>query len=177
MTGWQIVSVISSFAVALVAIFIFTFNKISGGSEWRGKVDSDRDAFKKFIEEMRTDIREIRADIKRIFQILPPATATTQSPLRLTDLGKEISEFIEARAWASELAKQLTNEAEGKDAYEIQELARNRCNRNMDMSELRAALCRRAAFQHGLKLDQVFGVLGIELRNILLRKANLTAPE
>ena len=77
----------------------------------------------------------------------------------------------------AELAEQLAGEAEGKDEYEIQELARAKCARDMEMSKLRASLCRKAAFRHGLKLDQVTGVLGLELRDILLKKAAVSAPE
>lgn len=137
---------------------------------WIGKVNSDRKSFKDFI-------KEVRGKLDTILQFIGPQIATAISPIQLTDLGRKVSEAIEAKEWASELAEQLADEAKGKDAYEIQELARTNCNRDMDMNELRASICRKIAFQHGLKLEQVIDVLGIELRDILLDKAGLSAPD
>lgn len=173
MTGWELVGLFGGFAAALVALFIFVFNKVSDRSEWRGKVDSDRVTFTKFIEEVRGDLKEIRADIKKIFQSLPPATATTQSPLRLTELGEAISKEIQAKEWAALLAEQLADKAVGKSAYEIQDMAREYCKDELMLDDQKNAACQQAAFDHGVNLEQVKGVLGIELRDVLLKKAGL----
>ena len=177
MTGWELVGTFGSFAAALVAIFIFVFNKVADKSEWKGKVDSDRTAFRKFMEEVREDIREIRADIKKIFERLTPLTATTGSPLRLTDLGKKVSEEIEAKEWARELAETLADELKNKTPFEIQETCRKYCfdMKRLQPSEERLALCGTSAYENGIELKQVYNVLGLELRDIVLQRFGLAA--
>ena len=64
-------------------------------ARWTGQVDSELGGLKNFMEE-------IRADIKMVFHKLPPpGVAEGQSPARLTDFGKEVSQTIgtEAEAW------------------------------------------------------------------------------
>lgn len=90
METWQGLVAAGALVSAVVAIIAGTL-KVGA---WKGKVDADRQSFKEFMDE-------IRADIKKIFDRLPPATSTSASPLQLTDLGKDVSEFIEAKAWAS----------------------------------------------------------------------------
>ena len=176
MSGWELVGTLSGFAAALVILFIYVLNKISDRAEWRGKVDSDRTSFKKFMKEIREDIQEIRADIKKIFERLPRRAAMASSPMRLTDLGKEIAEAIDAKAWAANLALTLTSQLEGNSPYKIQETARDYCMK-LEMNEEQLALCGNCAYEKGVSLDQVKGVLGLELRDILLEKFGLPAPE
>ena len=177
MTGWEIVGVMGSFAAAVVLIFIFVFNKVADQSEWKGKVDSDRAAFKVFIEDVREDIREIREDIKRIFRNLPRRIAATNSPLRLTEWGKEISEEIKAKAWAGNLALNLADQLKGKLPYEIQETARNYCMNHLVMNEKELELCENCAYEQGATLDVIKQVLGLELRDVLLKQFDLAAPD
>ena len=54
--------------------------------KWQEEVDTDRKAFKDFM-------KEIRQDIKKILERLPQRTIESTSPLRLTDLGKKISQI------------------------------------------------------------------------------------
>lgn len=168
MTGWELVGTFGSFAAAFVLIFIFVFNKVANKSEWKGKVDSDRTAFKKFMEEIRADIKEIRADIKEIFRVLPRRATSTNSPLRLTEWGKEISAAIDGKAWATELALDIASRFEGKSPYEIQEESRDYCIKQLELSEEQLALCRNCAYEQGTELEVVKQVLGLELRDVLL---------
>ena len=68
---------LSLLPVAAGAIFAF--------GQWKGRVDSDRALFKGLMAEVRSDIKEI---LRR----LPAPTVDANSPLRLADLGKSISE-------------------------------------------------------------------------------------
>ncbi len=71
--------------VAVVSLIFFAGKWVGGISE-----------FKKHTTEF---IAEIRDDIKKILDRLPPVVVTGGSPLRLTDLGKSIS-LSELAAWA-----------------------------------------------------------------------------
>ena len=101
------VAFVSLLSVAAGAIFAF--------GQWKGKVDSDRASFKEFMTEVRNDIKEI---LRR----LPSHTLAGSSPLRLTDLGKSISERLDAPALAQDLAPLLQERIKGKTPYEIQEM-------------------------------------------------------
>ena len=68
---------LSLLPVAAGAIFAF--------GQWKGRVDSDRALLKGLMAEIRNDIKEI---LRR----LPAPTVDANSPLRLADLGKSISE-------------------------------------------------------------------------------------
>ena len=68
---------LSLLSVAAGAIFAF--------GQWKGRVDSDRALFKELMAEVRNDIKEI---LRR----LPSSTVAADSPFRLTDLGRSISE-------------------------------------------------------------------------------------
>ena len=65
------IGVLSAAAVVIGAIFSI--------GQWKGRLDADRSALRKDIDSDRVTIRdfmaEIRADIKRIFERLPPACA------------------------------------------------------------------------------------------------------
>ena len=72
MTFWQALGTLALITGVLVTISIFAINKISDSSKWRGEVDTYQTTFKKFMEEVRADISEIRDDIRKIFDRLPP---------------------------------------------------------------------------------------------------------
>ncbi len=61
-----------------------------------GKVDADRATFKEFMAK-------IREDIKKILRRLPPRTVEGASPLRLTELGEQVSKEIGASEWADRI--------------------------------------------------------------------------
>ena len=192
MTGAEIAGLIASVLVPFTLILIALINRVADRSEWRGEVNADRKAFREFMPRAvrffeSTDRRFERADRRferierKIEEILGMVggrlTATASSPIRLTALGKEISNAIQAKEWAEELAQRLTNEAAGKSAYEIQDLASRYCAEDLEITNARKISCEAAAFEHGVNLVQVKGVLGIELRDILLARAGLAVPE
>ena len=139
---------------------------------WAGRVTEAKGSVAKAIQE-------IRAGIKKIFERLPPLTSTVSSPMRLTDLGREISQEIAAREWAKELVPLLAEQLKDKSPYDIQEACRNYCFdiSNFQSSEGRVAACRDSAYQHGLEIKQVMNVLGLELRDAMLAHIGLGMPE
>ena len=77
-------------AVAVVGLLITAAGLIFKSGKWKGEVDSDRRAFKEFMNNIEKKIEDI-------LERLPPRKVVTQaSPLQLTDFGKEIAEEIEA---------------------------------------------------------------------------------
>ncbi len=143
-------------AAATVAGLIF------GAGTWVGAVNSDRAAFKEFMTEVRDDIKEI-------LQRLPARTVTGGSPLRLTDLGKRISERLGAASMARDLASGLREQAAGKPGHEIQEMCFDYVeNRYAPPGEV-DALIRECAYENGIEREQVLRAIAVELRDRLLQ--------
>ena len=87
-------------------------------ARWTGRVDSSLGTLTKAVSE-------IREDIKKLLHGRPSKTASAGSPLRLTDLGRKISEDLDAASIIDDLVPGLRQQAEDKHAYDIQELSFN----------------------------------------------------
>ena len=149
-----------SVTLVLAAIgFAYKYGK------WQGEVNTDRTNFKDFILEVRTDI-------KKILQRLPPPTTASSSPIRLTELGAQISEKLDAKAWAKAEAEKLFEQTEGADALGVQETAFGHAQ-NFTPPEGLLGKMRDSAFERGVDLDGVRDVLGVELRDVLLERRGI----
>ena len=112
-------------------------------------------------------MKEIRADIKKIFERLPSPTLSEKSPLRLDTLGRSISEKLKGQTWAKQAAKQLVGTVQGKSPYEIQ----SQCFDFVEEAEFGQSMRKAVldcAYENGISEDQVLDVLAIELRDIVL---------
>ena len=86
--------------VAIIAIITIAFKAIY----WIASVDKDQASLKTSADSDRSLLRdfmkEIRDDIKKIFERLPSPTLSENSPLQLNALGQSISGKLRARTWA-----------------------------------------------------------------------------
>lgn len=157
-----------------------------GIGAWVGSVNSDRKNFREFMIEVRDDIKEILARIQ-------PSATGSKSPIQLTTMGEEISVEIGAKSWASHIASSLADDLKGKSEYEIQEACFEHA-RNIPLKETRssfqvhtanpyatpelhASLLFRSAYKHGIKIEGVLEVLGVELRDAVFSKLGITPEE
>ena len=170
MEWWQAILVGSAILVSLNVIV----RAIADPSKWVAEVNNDRKSLKKAI-------KEIRRDVKKILSHLNLGTVVdNSSPLQLTEMGKEISQELNAKQWAEKVAPSLTAELADRSEYEIQEECFDYV-RNMPLKETRSAvsihacdphasdiqasMLFRSAFHHGIDVDAVKDVLAIELRD------------
>ena len=130
--------------------------------EWRGGVNADREALKKFM-------RKIDKKIDKLFERLDPAPISRQSPLHLTELGEEMSEEMSAKDWVVEISKDLIEQAKGMPPFEIQDLSFNHIKTMRETLEQDQRV-RKCAYDHGLPREKVLDVLAIELRDYLMRQ-------
>ena len=178
-------------AAVLAAVFVM-IGSIFGAGRWverintehttlQGNIDRNLQAFRDFAREIRDDVRDIQKDIKGILLHLRPETTASGSPIRLTDLGRSISETLGAPAWAASHAETLVERVIEAPPYDIQELAFQHVEMEFpdDGAEDKAmeALIKQCAYENGLKRKQVLDVLAIELRDCLLRLRQLDSPE
>lgn len=164
----------------LVAIAIGSLLVTAG--IWIGKVNSDRQNFKEFMEkvredfkevrndirELRNDIKEVRNDIKEIFARLGPNLTTKSSPTRLTEFGKTVAECVDAKGITEQLAKKIQEEVKGKTNYQIQSYCEEYIRDEFEPSEETVLRFEECAFENGLKIREINIVLALELRDRLL---------
>ena len=162
MSAWLTSNPWAWFIIALtVAGIVFK------GGLWVGAVNTDRTALK-------SAVNEIRDDIKRILQWIPSKTIDSGSPLKLTNLGKLVSEGIGAPAIVRPLAAGLRARADGKLPYDIQELCFDFIRDEYEPGDEVETEIKRCAYQNGIDRAEVLDVLAIELRDEVLRLIETT---
>jgi hypothetical protein len=146
--------------------------------QWKGKVDEAQSAFKttlaSFMEEIRAEAGRVHARIDDIFGRLPRAEITSGSPLTLTDLGRRISDCLNAKALAGTLADSLRERVRGRKPYQIHEMCFDYVKNDFDPPVEVVDAIGECAYEHGVKREQVLNVLAVELRDQLL--SALDAP-
>jgi hypothetical protein len=153
-------------AIGILAVVVL--GGIVKFSRWTGKVDSDREAFKGFMEEVREDLRKIRERIDLIFDRLPVPTEKTSSPLTLTDFGQSIAQDVGAQEVAKRLAQGIREKTRGMDPYEVQEHCLDFMTAQYKPEHELDSLINKVAYDRGVKREQVLRVIAIELRDQLL---------
>ena len=160
--------------IGVLSFSAVTVGIIFGAGQWKGKVDSDRDAFKAFMASIKQDIEKIHSRIDDIFGKLGgPATIKIASPITLMELGQSISETLGASAWAEERAPRLLKRVAGAGAYDIQVFAYQYVEDEFTPNPAMEATIKQCAYENGLRRKQVLDVLAIELRDRLLRLRQL----
>ena len=136
-----------------------------------GQIRAGIDEIRTDIGQIRAGIDEIRTDIKGIFERIGSATAIGESPIKLTELGQEISARLDAGEIAESLVPQFRARVSGMLPYEVQELCFNYMNGDefVPHDDVRTLILQ-CAFDKGLKRKQVLDVIAIELRDRLLPK-------
>lgn len=143
------------------AIVFLVFSAITGIAYWAGSTHRSVRTLERFMDEIRTDI-------KKIFEKLPPSTVAGDSPLQLTDLGKKVSEEIQASEWAKKIASAIALEVAGRHPYEVQEFCLEYVKKENILTEDMQNRVKTSAFENGIKKEQVLRVLAIRLRDELL---------
>lgn len=152
------------YITGLVTLFIAFISGTIAVSIWGGRVQEHKKGVTEFM-------KEIRDDIKKIFDRLPPNPVGAGSPMKLTELGEEISKEISAKQWAIRTAESLVGKIEGKKEFEVYDFCVKYVNEDFQPTEEQNDMLRESAYEHGIKNEQVLGVLAVELRDALLKLA------
>ena len=128
---------------------------------WIGKINEHKTGVGKTIDE-------IRKDIKKILKRMPVPTVTGASPLQLTDLGKSISEDLNAEEWAKSIVSSLQDQVKGMLPFEIQEWCLNYVKYDLQPNASQTLRLNMAAYNNALDLDAVLDVLALEMRDLML---------
>lgn len=124
-------------------------------------------------EGWQTFAKEIRDDIKKILErIPPPTTLESASPLRLSEIGEKISKSMNAAAWATRVAPSLASDVAGKQPFEIDQFSDKYVETRLDVDD--TAWVAKQAYEAGVTPAAVRAVLRVVLRDELLRRAEQT---
>ena len=137
-------------------------------ARWTSKVDSDLVSLKDITRELKDITKELRADIKQILSRLPAPPIAEGSPVQLTEFGKKISEWLEAKKWASDLAESLLDEINRFEPFEVDEFCDQYTRTRLtDHWQRRVRKC---AYEFGTKKAGVQSVMRVVLRDELLSR-------
>ncbi len=155
---WVFQGIIALGVIITLILNYRTSSKIQGKSE--GSVDTSIKTFENFMDEVRKELETIRDHIVRIFDRLPSKTATNESPIKLNDLGKEISQGLNLSQWAEILARKLVSEKipalENRSHYQIQEYCFEIVEEKAKSADMENKI-EESAYRKGLKKSRCFG--------------------
>jgi len=136
---------------------------------WHACVNRDRKKFDTFITKVGDDLKEIRNDIKSIFQKLPSDAVAGHSPVQLTDFGKKIAKSVKSSDWANQHAPCLIQQAHGKAEFEIFEICTEYISKTFEKEDDFNAIVRKGAYDCGTSTIDVMKVYQVELRDAVLK--------
>ena len=136
---------------------------------WRGQVDNDRDAFKKFMTEIGGKIDKIQENVHELLGVVR-GVSKPGSPLKLTELGNKVAKCLESRGIFQDIELLLRDRIHGKQPYEIHDICFEYIHDELNPSPEMEVVIRSCAYETGVKRQDVLEVMAIELRDRLLPK-------
>ena len=142
---------------------------------WAGRVMTKQAAFSEFMKEMKGEIKEISTNVARILTRLDriDRDVISESPLRLTNLGEQVADTLEADDWAEKIAEDVYDEVQGKRKYEIQIFSFEYAKDEDNFSDGELELIQEIAYDHGMTESRVRRVLGIKIKDKLISMLGL----
>ena len=129
---------------------------------WIGQVNTDRETFKSFMQE-------VKAKIDMILERLPrhPPTVAGSSPMQLTDFGKKVATGFGAQQWAKETAPEFRDRSLGKEPFQVDADCQKYVEEDLDPhSSNRVDQC---AYDFGIDRPAVLAALRVVLREEILK--------
>lgn len=155
----------------LVAISII--GAVVAISRWTGRVDTRLEKLESFMESVKKDMEKFRKQLAKVLRAVEQEVAGA-SPLKLTELGTKMAEFMKAQDWAGSLAPSLLPQVVNKQPFEVDLFAQEHVATKLD-SEMarRVAAC---AYEFGRDQSGVRNVLHVVLRDELLERLQGESP-
>ena len=136
---------------------------------WIGSVNTSLKSLREAVPEIKGSVDKIRENINGLLHELTSRTLNPGSPLKPNELGRKVSESIDAPAIVKGLAPGLCDRANGKPPYDIQELCFNFIRDDYEPSDEVEKNIKEFAYENGISRADVMDVLAVELRDEILR--------
>ena len=144
---------------------------VFAAGRWVGHVNSDRASFKEFMKEVREKFDRI------VERLPPPPIVSSESPVRLTDRGREISRKYGVEQWVSREVPRLMAGVRGKPDYEIHDQCMAHVRSLFGRDEALRNRMRAAAYESGIEVEQIQKIYAVELRDALLTNLEQPTPD
>ncbi len=150
-----------------IIVLSFLFWKVP---VWKTKIEKSIEHIKENLDKLEKKYDKIH---DMLFGVVGDQLVKRVSPLALTDFGTEISERIGAAEIANKYANKLLPETENLNAYQVQEYCFKYCKEQL-LNDLKESnpnqyeLIHTVAFENGMEIDRITGVVGIQLRDAIL---------
>ncbi len=166
-------------AILLIAVLIITFKSgswISSLQEWKKNVDKH--------DKKIDDLQKMSAKIDVIYQrVIPNFPIKSQSPISLTESGREIMKEIHAEKIFERILPTIQDEFKKefseKNAYDIQTRAMAYAEENIEskLTSEEIIKVKNAAFTRGLMKDDILAIFGLLLRDKTLKDFNIPVSD
>lgn len=167
LAGDSVGSMLAWLVPTAVTVLIAICSAVFFAARWVGSVNTDRQDFREFMNELK-------ADVKDILSRLPPSVVSRASPVTLTEYGERVAQCLRASEWASRAALELAGEVIDEAPYEVDERARQFVAEHLDEEmHQRVDEC---AYEFGVQQEDVLTVLRVVLRDELLRRTARPGP-
>lgn len=137
-------------------------------SAFKGKAHETFEGIQKTLSSIDVTLGNIDGDLKALMRGASSLTVERGSTLRLTELGRNVSQSVDARALAEQLVVDLLDDVFDLEPYDVQTFCFDYINEKFELSAEDRDRFKACAFDNGIDLHQVLDVLAIELRDILL---------
>lgn len=135
------------------------------------------------IDDLSADMIKLTVKVDLIYQNTNPnKLIAAQSPISITPVGVEISAKIDAGKILPKYVDQLTSmveEACPKNAYDVQTasmmVAKNKMMSLLNAEEIN--IIKQVAYAKGLLAEDIMGIFGVMLRDIVLKKKNMAVVD
>ena len=193
---------------AVITTILSVSGVLVGIGMWIGRVNSDREGFKAYMERMDGHMAKMDGHMERMnghmarmdghmermnghmarmdghmariegyFRTISGNTAQIflslsvmgqRSPLCLNDLGRSIADSLDSRNWVADIARSLRDSMRDKSEYDIQESCFEYFRNEFQPNEEQDEKLKDCAYQSGVPVSVVLGVLALEMRDILI---------
>ena len=161
------------------ALVLLGLALLSGGVSliiWYANVNSDRDSFRRFVNE-------VKGDIKKILWALDPKTRPVESgsPLRLSEYGEKVKAEINADEVIKPVVAKIADKVKHYTFYAIQEECLRYARQDF-LDDIRAShkaladLLEVYAYTNGIDISIVLEVIGVVLRDKVFDTLDLHPP-
>ena len=143
-------------------------------SMWVGGINEFKRHTRDFEKRMYALMDEFREDIKKLLGHTGlNSVHDSNSPVQLTELGKTISDELDAKGWAIAESPKLIENLKDKEEFEIYDACFKYIYSDFDPDEQLESKIRRIAYEHGMYKEKVLTVMIIELRDCLLEQRQI----
>ncbi len=151
---------------------------------WQGTVDTKIKNLESGLSDVKSDINSIRGDIKdlsdKVINFMTNGSRSvreTKSPIQLNDFGTEINNAINDAINSDELVKKYApsiDVSSDENAYQIQQncFSYTRDVLPKQISDEERNSLETIAYEKGVSMDSIFGVLGVVFRDAKLKEFN-----